>query len=203
MTERQLKNEERIFDTIQELKDSIFGLKQSYISFCYDYTEENGYVLNYEKLHSFSLELSDIAKKVDCYDDSFANILPSFFKLAVIFLHTTCNPSDWIFVSFRKIGKTIYKNQEDEQSTFDIMVENATEYLKDNLFWKEYSLFNNLIKNVNLSDIDLCIKKTIETFIDEYRLNCLDDDELTQNIISKINRISFFITKESAHKSHV
>lgn len=208
MENNQAANEKKIFDAIQELKDCIFGLKQTYTDFCYEHTVKDGcssYMMSTEKLNDFANELSETAKAVRYYNESFDPILPVFFKVTIMFLTAACNPSDWLFVSIRKIGGTVFKTDPDEKSTFDIMVETATptinDYFTDGLFWKDYELFNASLGGVDLSDFEQCVKRTIERFIDEHELNALGDDVATQNFVARINRTAVTIARDLRRSS--
>lgn len=195
----------KIFDAIQELKDSIFGLNQSYADFCYNYSFENGYYLDQSKLIAFSTSLANTAKQVKYYDSVYAKVLPLFFKMAVMFLAAACNPSDWLFVSIRKLGTAVYKTSAEEQSIFDIMVEDSSafldEYFSDKSFQEVYNQFSKEITTIDMDNFGQCVKRAIERFIDENELNTLNDDVATQNIISRMARTSAIITRDLQRKS--
>lgn len=205
MNEKQRENEKKIFDAIQDLKDSIFGLKQSYIPFCFDYSTESGYLLNTEKLNVFSQELAKLARTTKTYDDNFEPVIPLFFIVCIKFLTASCNPSDWLFLSIRKIAKTNDGTEDYPISTFDIMIKNSSVFLKgyyqDGIFWNEYDEFKTLMLEVDKDNFYQCIKNTIETFIDENNLNSLNDDKTTQSLLSKINRTSSVIARELQRNS--
>lgn len=203
MTDQQAINEKKVFDAIQELKDSIFGMNQPYIGYCYDYSLENGHSLNIDRVDEFANALSETSKKVSVYDNHFSEVLPSFFRLSVLFLDAVCNPSDWIFVSIRKIAETVYKQDNDQQSTFDIMVEKSSihRFAAKETFYKEYNHFNKCIHDVEMTNFARCVKLTLECFIDEKELNPLADDDSIRAIISRVNRTSSVISREIQRRS--
>ena len=205
MNETRISNEQKIFSAIQELKDSIFGLKQSYTEFCYDYSEETGLFLDPEKTNDFANNLLETSKPVRYYDSDFEEIFPLFIKMSVIFLDATCNPSDWLFVSIRKIGKTIYEEDPQQKSTFEIMVNNAKEAINSHhdskQFWDTYELFQSKSSLINMRNFGQYVKLSVERFIDDNGLNYLDDTKATEMLISRINRTSSIIAKEVQRKS--
>lgn len=200
-----MANEKKIFDAIQGLKDSIFGLNQPYTDFCYSHSLEEGYTLDLSKLSEFSTSLANTAKQVKYYDATFEPVLPLFFKMAVMFLAAACNPDDWLFVSLRKLGDTVYKTNASEQSVFDIMVENDSKYLneyyQDKAFQAIYNQFSEEIAFLDMTNFAQCVKQAIERFIDENELNTLNDDIATRNIILRIQRSSEMITRDMLRKS--
>lgn len=207
MADISAENERKIFDAIQDLKDSIFGLKQSYTSFCYDHFNSDGYStydLSQEKMLLFIEKLCDTARNVKYYHEDYDAVLPSFFAMTILFLTAACNPSDWLFVSIKKIGSTVYKSGS-EKSVFDIMVEDSTGTIngryEDDCFWVEYRKFNKSIENVDLTDFEQCVKRTLERFIDDNNLNTLNDPLATNNIIARLNRTSSFINRELQRNS--
>lgn len=205
MNDKLIENEKKIFDAIQELKDSIFGLNQSYADFCYQYSAEYGYTLDQSKLESFAQSLSETAKQVKHYEGAFEPVLPLFFRMSIMFLAAACNPSDWLFVSIRKLGNTVYKANTEEKSVFDIMVEDSSKYLdeyfEDNIFRTTYEQFSDAISNVDMTNFGQCTKRALERFIDDNNLNTLNDDVATQNIISRMQRTSVMIARDIQRKS--
>ena len=205
MNDKQIENEKKIFDAIQELKDSIFGLNQSYADFCYQYSAEYGYTLDQLKIESFAQALSETAMQVKYYEGAFEPVLPVFFRMSIMFLAAACNPSDWLFVSIRKLGNTVYKANTEEKSIFDIMVEDSSKYLDEyfegNVFWEIYKQFSDLISNVDLTNFGQCVKRALERFIDDNNLNTLNDDAATQNIVSRMRRTSVMIARDIQRKS--
>ena len=138
------------------------------------------------------------------YHEDYDTALPSFFAMTILFLAAACNPSDWVFVSIKKIGSAVYKSGS-EKSVFDIMVEDSTAYInscyEDNRFWVEYNQFSKSIEDVDLTDFEQCVKRTLERFIDDNNLNTLNDPLATDNIIARLNRTSSFISRELQRNS--
>lgn len=203
----QKENEQKIFDAIQNLKDNIFGATQSYTEFCYlSENSEKGYTLRLDdnKLQDFAKELSDTAKNVEEYTSDYSKVLPVFFRMAVMFLTAACNPDDWIFLSIRKLGRTVYKKDVSEQSVFDIMVQDSSHYIKEyfpeGTFNVEYTLFNDSIVGVDLTNFELCVKHALEHFIDNHKLNSLDDYAYTKRILAQINRSASLIRHDILKK---
>lgn len=200
MNKTQKENEEKLFKAIQDLKDSIFGLKQPYIPLCYDISPERGYEFNSRKMRALVDELTETSKTVRSYQAEFAPILPLFFELCFKFLAAVCNPSDWIFVSIRKIANTLYRHAPGADSTFDRMLRNNRNTI-DNLFaqdefWPLYEDFSARIDELDFQGFSQCVKHTVETYIDNHHLNTLDHDQATQSIITRLNRVSSTIQRD-------
>lgn len=111
MNEKQRNNEEQIFKAIQDLKDSVFGLKQPYIRYCYTYSEEEGYRFCATMADAFADELSAAARRVPSYREELADVMPLFFRMIPRLLAAICASGDWIFVSFRKLADTALKKR--------------------------------------------------------------------------------------------
>lgn len=177
-----LKNEQRILKCVQAMKDSIFGLQNSFMPYCYSNSK-----LNKRKMKNFIKELCEISKKVKTYNAAFDNVLPLFFKVSILFFDGAVNNEDKVFSSFRKIASLLEKDGLDGKSTFDIMVDNAL-LIHEDYFIKEgfldiYAKFSNELLKVDATELYYCIKNLVEEFIDQHKLNYLYNNEVIDEVI--------------------
>ena len=194
-------NEEKIFDSIQELKDSIFGLKNSYVNYCYSESNTSLYWDN-KKSEDFIQELLGFAKNNDIFEKNFEELIVMAFELSLKFILYACNFEEQRFVSLRKIIYTMKKSNNEEQSVFEIMVENQKEYF-DFAYLEECETFCQKIIEVDFDAIYKCCKHAIESFIDTKHLNSISNEKATADIVLRINRLSNIITTEMRHYAEV
>lgn len=181
-------NEEKIFDVIQDLKDSIFGLKNSYVKYCYSETNEGLYWDN-RKSENFIEELLKHAKMTSTYNAQFEGLIVLAFELTLKFILHACNFEEQQFVSLRKIIKTTQKRSKEEQSVFEIMVERQKGYF-DMIYFDKLKLFCDQIIDVNFDDFYKSCKHAIEAFIDSHNLNSIKNDKATSELVLRISRLS-------------
>jgi len=189
------RNEKAIHEAIQDLKDSIFGMKQSFASMCM--TSDSEYVADrdQERTTQFVEELISIAENTDCFTPKMLETVSLFFEVSIKFLLVACPKTDWLFQSIKKISNTVLKNASTEKSTFDVMVEDARIYIDEVFideadFWQPYQNFTTCIAAVDQSQFCLCVKRTLEQYTDIHCLNPIDNDELTKRIIDRLYRNS-------------
>lgn len=188
MTEIQKKNEERIFCAIQKLKDSVFGMNSSYVNYCYSY-KDGFYHMDNEKMNYFILELVDLAKTTQTYQDEFEQRIYDILFLGIKYIEMFCPFDDQNFAGLRKIAESAYKTSLDYKSTFDILINDQKEQL-DLAFLNKYEDFTSNIIKVDFQKFYKCIKHSLEAFIDKNNLNCLYAEELTNKVVFKIERLS-------------
>lgn len=200
MTQNIQENERKIFAAIQHLKDSIFGLTQSFSDFCFDINQEGKSIVSETKLRSFVEDLTLRSHQSSDYDNAFCELSPLFFEMSIRYLLAACNPSDWQFISIKKLAATLHRQGDGYKSTFDFMVEDMHEYLED--YWQGdefrqlYSKYSTLINGLSYEEcvsFEKCVKAALERFIDAHYLNSLVNDFETQAIVSKINRTASII----------
>lgn len=195
-----MENEHKVFEAIQSLKDSVFGLKQSFSEYCFDFSNTREYTFNETKMYSFIDELAKLAQSTRAYSSSFERFIPLFLEMSLRFLAAACNPSDWQFRSIKKLAGTVYRESSDYKSTFDFMVEDTQKYL--DAYWacgqfgKVYSEYSAIILDFDYDacvSFETCVKQTLERFIDSHNLNSLSSDFDTQTIIARITRTANLI----------
>lgn len=200
MNQKQFENEDKIFQAIQDLKDSIFGLKQPYIRYCYEYTEEDGYVFSRERTGVFAHRLTMCARETRTYSEELSAAIPLFFEMCAMLLAAICGKGDWIFVSFRKIAKAALKSSPEEESVLERIVKNSQEDIDDmfpdGAFWVLYEEFRPYMGQVDAEGFYLCVKHALEDFLDEHHLNALDKDKATESMVARINRLSAAIERD-------
>lgn len=200
MNQKQAENEDKIFKAIQDLKDSMFGMKQPYIRYCYDHTDEDGLVFNKEKAEVFVENLCEFSTKTRTYRGELIPVMPLFFRVTVMLLAAICNSGDWVFVSFRKLAKAALKSSPEEESTYDRIVESHRSQINRmfsaNIFWPDYELLRACLGQVDAEDFYLCVKHTLEAFVDDRRLNVLDRDQLTESVVARISRLSATVERD-------
>lgn len=200
MNQRQRENEEKIFKAVQDLKDSVFGLKQPYISYCYTYSQEDGYRFVPAKAEYFAAELSRCAAGTRTYSEELSEVMPLFFRTVVRLLAAICGSGDWVFVSFRKLAKTALKSDPTEESVLERIVESHRAAINkmfwEEEFWPEYEAFNAYMGRVDAENFYLCAKHAVEDFVDEQRLNVLDRDRMTEGVVARISRLAAAIDRD-------
>ena len=200
MNQKQWENEEKVFKAIQDLKDSIFGLKQSYIPFCYTNDREDGYRFSEEKTKVFVQKLSECAVETRPYSPELERVIPLFFEVTTKLLAAICSSGDWVFVSFRKLADTAKKSCPEENSVYERIVADH-KYKIDRMFdkeafWPLYEEFMGYMGHVDGERFYLCVKQTVECFLDDHRLNCLDKEQLTESIVARISRLCASIERD-------
>lgn len=197
---KQRENEDKIFAAVQDLKDSIFGMKQPYTPFCYDITEEDGLVFNDGRAAAFAAELSAFARSTRTYSEALAPAVPIFFLVTLRLLAAICSSGDWVFVSFRKLAKTVGKDSPEEESVYERIVDSHRPHIDrlfpDGRFWPDYDIFRHSMDHADSEDLFLCIKHTLEAFLDDRHLNALDHDPMTENISARISRLSAAVERD-------
>lgn len=200
MDPMQQKHEDEIFQAIQDLKDSIFGLKQPYTPYCYEDIPGQGYVFSPAKTGEFVGQLCALAREVRSYREELEPVLPLFFSMTVRLLSAICGSGDWVFVSFRKIAKTALKSEPDEESTLDRIVSSHRHLLDlhfpEGEFWADFDVFSHYMGRVDPDSFYMCVKHTVERYLDCRRLNPLDSPRTTQAITTRIHRLSAAIEQE-------
>lgn len=204
MNEKQRNNEEQIFKAIQDLKDSVFGLKQPYIRYCYTYSEEEGYRFCATMADAFADELSAAARRVPSYREELADVMPLFFRMIPRLLAAICASGDWIFVSFRKLADTALKNAPEEESVLERIVQSHREVIDetfpDGSFWPIYDAFCAYMGRVDNEAFYRCAKNSVETFLDEHQLNVLDSDRATSTVVARISRLAAAIDRDLSRR---
>ena len=200
MNQKQWENEEKVFKAIQDLKDSMFGMKQSYIPFCYTNDREDGYRFSEEKTKAFVEKLCGYAVGTRSYCSELERVIPLFFEVTTKLLAAICSSGDWVFVSYRKLADTAKKTCPEEKSVYERIVEDHRNkidrmFSKD-AFWPLYEEFAGYMGQVDGEGFYLCVKHTLEEFLDDHRLNCLDKDQLTESIVARISRLSASIERD-------
>ena len=200
MNRKQKANEEKIFKAIQDLKDSIFGLKQPYIRYCYTVTEDDGYVFDREKAKFFAGLLAKYSRSTRRYSEELAPVMPLFFEMCAMLLAAICGKGDWVFVSFRKIAETAVKSSPEEESTLNRIVcsygDEIDSLFPDGAFRKIYLEFESYMGRVSGEDFYYTVKYTLEDFLDDQQLNMLDKDKMTAGTVARINRLSAAIERD-------
>lgn len=200
MNRRQKINEEQVFKAIQNLKDSIFGLKQSYTRYCYRVTEEDGYVFDREKAKFFAGLLSKYSSYTRKYSEELAPVMPLYFEMCAMLLATICGKGDWVFVSFRKIAETAVKSSPEEESTLNRIVSRYWDELDsmfpDGAFRTLYEEFDSYMGRVSGEAFYYTVKYTLEDFLDDNSLNVLDRDRMTESAVARINRLAASIERD-------
>ena len=194
MNRKQQENEDKIFKAIQDLKDSMFGMKQPYIRYCYDRTDEDGLVFNGERAEDFVASLCEFCPQTRTYCSELEPVMPLFFRVTVKLLAAICNSGDWMFVSFRKLAKTALKGSPEEESVYE-RIASSHQHMIDKMFseddfWPDYDLLCDYMGRVDAEGFYLCVKHTLEKFLDDRRLNVLDRDQLTDSVVARISRLS-------------
>lgn len=200
MNRRQKENEEKIFKAVQDLKDSIFGLKQSYIRYCYRVTEEDGYVFDREKAKFFAGLLSKYSRGTRKYSEELAPVMPLYFEMCAMLLAAICGRGDWVFVSFRKIAETAVKSSPEEESTLNRIVgsywDELDDMFPDGAFRTLYEEFDSYMGRVSGEDFYYTVKYSLEDFLDDNSLNVLDRDRMTESAVARINRLGAAIERD-------
>lgn len=200
MDAKQRVNEEKIFKAIQELKDSVFGLKQPYISFCYNYSREDGYRFIPAKAEFFAAELSRCAMSARTYSEELSEVMPLFFRTVLRLLAAICGSGDWVFVSFRKLAKAALKDTPEDESVLERIVESHRAAIGgmffEEEFWPEYEAFCGYMGRVDSEAFYLCAKHAVEAFVDEHKLNVLDHDSVTDGVVARISRLAAAIDRD-------
>lgn len=200
MNQRQIENEEKIFKAIQDLKDSVFGLRQPYISFCYTWSEEEGYCFSPARAEYFAAELSRCAAGTRRYCEELEPVVPLFFRSILRLLSAICGSGDWIFVSFRKLAETALKNTPEERSVLERIVDDHRKIIDRCFplgeFWEDYEAFCGYMGRVDGEAFYHTVKQGVEAFIDEKGLNILDSDRLTDGVVARISRLAASIDRD-------
>ena len=204
MNEKQRTNEEQIFKAIQDLKDSVFGLKQPYIRYCYTYSEEEGYQFSIPMADAFAEELSDIARQMPTYCEELSEVMDLFFRMIPRLLAAICASGDWIFASFRKLAETALKDSPEEESVLERIVNGhrdvIDETFPDGSFWPVYDAFCSYMGRVDNDAFYRCAKNGVEGFLDERRLNVLDSDRATAGVVARISRLAASIDRDLSRR---
>ena len=187
-------NEEKIFDAIQDLKDSLFGLKNSYANYCYS-ESSNGLYWNNNKSERFIEEIISQAKSTKTYNEEFEPIIRAALELSLKFILHACNFEEQQFVSLRKIIKTMEKDIEGEPSVFEIMVNRQKGYF-DNIYLEKLEQFSLKMVGIDFEAFYKCCKHAIESFIDKNNLNSINSNRVTSEIVLRINRLSKITSSE-------
>lgn len=183
-------NEQLILDKHQQLKDRIFGLDQPFFKPFYTYTPRQGY--QYDEAAA-DLLIESILEHCDKDEQLFYNIMRDFLDISLKFLFVACNSDDWSYISFVKLSETIEKQEVEWITTMDVMVGDEQEVLNDtygNEFNETYERLTAAILGKDLSEFPRYVKKSIEKHIDANGLNCLDDDEMTEEVLELMDQIS-------------
>ena len=202
MNAKQQANEDKIFKAIRELKDSVFGLKQSYTPFCYTRTGEEGETFSMEKMEAFSAELTAFGKQAAEYTDELELLLPAFFRAVLMLLDAICSSSDWVFVSIRKLAETALKNSAEEESTLDRIVKSyrgkISVMFPEGEFWTAYEQVSRDMGRVDNESFYRSVKHALEAFLDEHRLNVLDRDSSTDAVVARMYRLAASVERDLA-----
>ena len=200
MNEKQRENEALIFKAIQDLKDSVFGLKQSYVRYCYTYSEEDGRRFSVPKADAFAQELSTIAQQTPTYCGELAEVMPLFFRVIPRLLTAICGSGDWIFASFRKLAEAALKETPEEKSILECIVDDHRAEIDaafpNGEFWPDYETFCGYMGRVDNESFYRCAKLTVEAFLDERCLNVLDRDQATAGVVARISRLAAAIDRD-------
>ncbi len=202
MNAKQRANEDKIFKAIRDFKDSVFGLRQSYVPFCYTHSREDGDVFSVEKMSVFAFELFVYARQTKEYTDELKQVLSSYFRMVLMLLHAICSSGDWIFVSMRKLAEAALKSGTESESTLDRIVKSHTDRIDsafpDGEFWEEYEMFCRDMGRVDNEAFYLSVKHALETFLDEHQLNVLDRDSSTDAVVARLSRLAASVERDLA-----
>ena len=202
MNTKQQANEEKIFKAIRDFKDSVFGLRQSYTTFCYTRSDEDGEVFSMDKMTVFAFELYVYSRQTKEYTDELEKILASYFRMVLMLLHAICSSGDWIFVSMRKLAEAALKSSTEDESTLDRIVSSHRSRIDrafpDGAFWQEYELFCCDMGRVDNEAFYLSVKHALEKFLDEHRLNVLDRDSSTDAVVARLSRLAASVERDLA-----
>lgn len=201
MYQTNKSNEENIFDAIQDLKDSIFGLKNSYVQYCYSQSD-TGLAWDDDKSNLFIKELLKSATNTKTYKEEFNELVSMVFEIAIEYIRYACNFEEQLFVSLRKIIKTTEKYTCDELSTFEIMIDRQKQYF-DLIYLEKCKEFSVKMIEVEFDDFYKCCKNAIEQFIDEKNLNTIYNDRATREIVSRVNRVSNIVAGDIRKNAEV
>ncbi len=200
MNRKQRENEDKVFKAIQDLKDSIFGMRQPYIRYCYIHTDEDGLVFCDEKAEIFVTLLCSFCSGTRTYSEEWGAVMPLFFRVTARLLAAICNSGDWIFVSFRKLAKAAMKSSPEEESVYERIVDShraqIDQTFPSGVFWPDYESFRSFMGQMDPEDFYLCVKHTLEDFLDDQNLNVLDRDQLTDSVIARMSRLSAAIERD-------
>ena len=200
MNRKQQENEDKIFSAIQDLKDSMFGMKQPYTRYCYIHSDEDGYVFSEEKAEVFLTLLCSFSPETRTYNPEWGAVMPLFFRVTLRLLAAICNSGDWIFVSFRKLAKTAMKYSPNEKSVYERIVDSHREQIDrafpSGSFWADYESFCTFMGFIDPEAFYQCVKNTLERFLDDQHLNVLDRDQMTDSVVARISRLSAAIERD-------
>lgn len=202
MNAKQKANEDKIFKAIRDFKDSVFGLRQSYMPFCYTRSGEDGDVFSMEKMTAFARELTGYAKQTKEYTDELEGVLSGYFPTVLMLLHAICSSGDWMFVSMRKLAEAALKSSVEDESTLDRIVSSYRSRIDRAFpcgeFWQEYEAFCRDMGRVDNEAFYLSVKHALEAFLDEHRLNVLDRDSSTDAIVARLSRLAASVERDLA-----
>ena len=192
------ENEAKVFEAIQSLKDSVFGLKASYVPFCYT-ARKQGMSFDWEKYEGFVDGLCACAEEVSGYTDSIGLRLREFFGLVIRFVDLICPADDRCFASFKKLALTVPREEGCPRSVFEVIIQSYMERDElDAAFLKEYESFT---AGMLLEDFEVfyrCEKIAVEKFVDRHALNCLRSSEETMRAVSEIQDLAMRLQREFA-----
>ena len=190
------ENERKVFDAIQSLKDSVFGLKSSYVPFCYT-AKKRGMSFDWEKYELFVEELCECAKEVEGYSEAIGERLREFFGLVLLFVDLFCPQDDRCFSSFKKLALTVLESGGSKGSLFDAIILDYVERDEtDDAFRSDYKSFSSKIAEVDNETFYRCEKIAVENFIDRHALNCLRSSEETMRAVSEIQNIAMRLQRD-------
>ena len=183
-------NEQRILDGYEKLKDRIFGLDQPFFKPFYTYSPRQGY--QYDEVAA-NLLIESVLEHCAKDEQLFYSIMRDFLDISLKFLFVACNSDDWSYISFVKLSETIEKREADWVTTMDVMVGDEQEVLNDTYgdkFNETYNRLTDAILGKDLSEFPHYVKKSLEKHIDANGLNCLNDDEMTEEVLELMDQIS-------------
>ena len=183
------KREKKILDAIQQLKDSVFGMETSYAQYCYSVNEHKS-ELDFEKVNQFIYKLINYASADSRFTAELKPLIQDFLTITLQYLDSTFASYEYKFSSIRKIAYTIRKNNAEQKSTFDILITDVEQDLSTDCF-ALYKKFTNDILSVDQESFYLCIKHALEKFVDEHGLNCIDDENAVDQMVSKIHQLAY------------
>ena len=190
------ENEAKIFEAIQNLKDSVFGLKASYVPFCYT-ARKRGMSFDWEKYELFVDELCKCAEEVEGYTETIGERLREFYGIVIRFVDLFCPQDDRCFASFKKLALTVSEDGGSKGTLFDAIMRDYVERDElDDAFRRAYESFSAKIGGEDFAAFYRCEKIAVEHFIDRHELNCLRSSEETLRAIEEIQRATMRLQRD-------
>ena len=189
------KQEKQIFDAIQLLKDAVFGMESSYAPYCYFSTAQVR-KLDVDKMRQFIEELLLLASQDSRYSSDLESLIKDFLLITLNYLDCTFASNEYKFSSIRKIAYATWKQAENQTSTFDILITDVEKNISSECF-DLYKQFTKQIITVDQDAFYICVKHSLEKFVDNHGLNCIGDEDAVDQMTSRIRQLAFRINVDS------